>query len=358
MFKIDIPQIGSYPNIIDDNVTMTMEIDKKIFPIISIGTYSFIKREAKIFTPLPSNILFHNVPMHNVLIGKHCSIAFGLELTLGGNHNYSAINTGLVSDPLFTQFAKEYDNDEYIYSSKGQIIIQNDVWIAHNVSIMGGVTVHNGAVIAANSHVVKDVPPYAIVGGNPAKVIGYRFDDDIIQKLLTIKWWNWSAEKKKLHKKWWHKTGNVKDFCDQFYDAAKKDVQTIPLIKLNESIINKNVVLYFVDFIGMFSLWRNVIKRFVTSNEYQNHVLMLIIPSEVDSKNIEILKDYILNINNNGSVIYIISNISDERALFKIAKFYIPNRDYKSVLRSEYSFDFGVDILSAVDNGEFYDESY
>lgn len=84
---------------------------------------------------------------------------------------------------------------EHPATTKGDVIIGNDVWIAENVTIMSGVTIGDGSVIACNSHVVKDVEPYSLVGGNPAKFIKYRFTQDQIEKLLQIKWWNWDDGK-------------------------------------------------------------------------------------------------------------------------------------------------------------------
>jgi virginiamycin A acetyltransferase len=74
------------------------------------------------------------------------------------------------------------------------IIVENDVWIASNVAVKEGVTIHNGAVVATESFVTKDVPPYALVGGCPAKVIKYRFSQPQIEELLKIAWWNWTDE--------------------------------------------------------------------------------------------------------------------------------------------------------------------
>lgn len=74
---------------------------------------------------------------------------------------------------------------------KGTVIIQNDVWVGHGATIMAGVTLHNGCVVAANAVVTKDVPPYAIVGGNPAKILRYRFDETTITALQKIAWWDW-----------------------------------------------------------------------------------------------------------------------------------------------------------------------
>ncbi len=81
------------------------------------------------------------------------------------------------------------------YPTKGDTIVGNDVWIGHKATIMAGVTIGDGAIIAAHSLVTKEVAPYSIVGGNPAKEIRKRFTEDQIKKLLEIQWWNWNIEK-------------------------------------------------------------------------------------------------------------------------------------------------------------------
>ena len=81
------------------------------------------------------------------------------------------------------------------WDNKGDIVIGNDVWIGYEAVIMAGVHIGNGAIIATRAVVTKDVPPYTIVGGVPARPIRKRFDEEVIQKLETLKWWDWSAEK-------------------------------------------------------------------------------------------------------------------------------------------------------------------
>lgn len=81
------------------------------------------------------------------------------------------------------------------YPNKGDIIIGNDVWLGYNATIMAGVTIGDGAIIAANSTIIKDVEPYSIVGGNPAKEIKKRFSEEKISKLLELKWWDWNLDK-------------------------------------------------------------------------------------------------------------------------------------------------------------------
>lgn len=115
-------------------------------------------------------------------IGHYCSIAEGVKFILGGNHYYHTFSTY----PFKVMVMKE----EKEAWSKGPIVIGNDVWIGMDSMILSGVTIGQGAVIAAGSVVTKDVPPYAIVGGNPAKVIKYRFEPQIIDRLLKIEFSN------------------------------------------------------------------------------------------------------------------------------------------------------------------------
>ena len=128
-----------------------------------------------------------------LVIGKFCSIAGGVHIYLGGNHRTDWITTypfGHVHQNVFPGF-----DGKGHPSTKGDVIIGNDVWIADNVTIMSGVVIGDGAIIANNSHVVKDVEPYTMVGGNPAKLIRYRFSKEQIQRLLEIRWWDWSEER-------------------------------------------------------------------------------------------------------------------------------------------------------------------
>ena len=123
-----------------------------------------------------------------LIVGNFCSIGGNVNIYLGGNHNTNWVTTypfGHIHQDLF-KF-----NQQGHPSTRGDVVIGNDVWIANNVTIMSGITIGDGAVIANNSHVVKNVEPYTIVGGNPAKLIRYRFNELQIEKMLSIKWWNW-----------------------------------------------------------------------------------------------------------------------------------------------------------------------
>lgn len=126
-------------------------------------------------------------------VGKFCMIASDVKFIMNGaNH----LTDSLTTYP-FAIFGNGWEKamDGKTYPQKGDINIGNDVWVGYNATIMGGVTIGDGAIIATNSTVVRNVEPYSIVGGNPATEIKKRFSNETIRKLLNIKWWDWEIEK-------------------------------------------------------------------------------------------------------------------------------------------------------------------
>ena len=125
-----------------------------------------------------------------IRIGKYCSIADNVHVFLGGNHDINRITTfpfGLGDEVIGDRPGNAKSN--------GDIQIGNDVWIGSHASIMSGVSIGNGAVIAAFSHVVRNVADYEVVGGNPAKHIKFRFNEEIILQLKLMAWWDWKPTK-------------------------------------------------------------------------------------------------------------------------------------------------------------------
>lgn len=144
-------------------------------------------------------------------IGKYCSIADNVQILLGREHRTNWITTY----PFNIIFAEGHQFPGYPLS-KGDISIGNDVWIGQNTIILSGVTIGNGAVIGAGSIVVKNIPPYGVAAGNPAKLIRYRFSPEIISKLEAIAWWNWPKEKI-IEAFPLMLNGSVQDFIDKYY---------------------------------------------------------------------------------------------------------------------------------------------
>ncbi|NIX77231.1 CatB-related O-acetyltransferase [Microvirga terricola] len=126
-------------------------------------------------------------------IGRYCSIADKVEILLGGNHR-TDWGTTYPFSALPDLWPAAPKTEDY-HSSRGDVTIGHDVWLGSGAIILSGITIGHGAVVAAHAVVTKDVPPYAIVGGNPAKVIRKRFDDATIEALLDIQWWDLPREK-------------------------------------------------------------------------------------------------------------------------------------------------------------------
>jgi len=129
----------------------------------------------------------------NLKIGKYCSIAVQTVILLGRNHRKDLVTT--YPFPAFPDLWPEAQLIPECENSKGDVIIGNDVWIGYGATILSGVTIGDGAVVGAQAVVTKDVAPYAVVVGNPAREVKKRFDDDTIANLLILKWWDWPEQK-------------------------------------------------------------------------------------------------------------------------------------------------------------------
>ena len=157
-------------------------------PNIIVGDYTYYD-DPEDPEGFERNVLYHfDFEGDRLIIGKFCSIAAKTTFIMnGGNHRLDWFTT--YPFPIFGQGWEKAMPDHW--PNKGDTIIGNDVWIGYNATIMPGVTIGDGAIVASKSVVTRDVDPYTIVGGNPATVIRKRFDDATIHELLTIAWWNW-----------------------------------------------------------------------------------------------------------------------------------------------------------------------
>ena len=139
-----------------------------------------------------NNVLYH-YPINGdkLKVGKFCSIACGAKfLFTSANHKMHSIST--YPFPIFfEEWGLDVTNITSAWDNKGDIVIGNDVWIGYEAIVLSGVTIGDGAIIGTRAVVTKDVPPYTIVGGIPAKPIRKRFSDEVISKLLELQWWNW-----------------------------------------------------------------------------------------------------------------------------------------------------------------------
>lgn len=189
-------------NIPDSNDTFPLEYyDRLCFlkniitnPNIIVGDYTYYDDFEDVHN-FEKNVKYHfDFIGDKLIIGKFCMIASGVTFIMNGaNHKMD----GITAYP-FNIFGKDWKVAEPKLADlpyKGDTVVGNDVWIGTNVTIMPGVHIGDGAIIASNATVTKDVAPYSIVGGNPAKELKKRFSDAKIQALLDMQWWNWDLEK-------------------------------------------------------------------------------------------------------------------------------------------------------------------
>jgi len=182
-----------YPNENIKTVCYIGNLPKR--PNVQIGDYTYYSDNHRSPEDFYEHIQHHYEFLGDkLIIGKFCAIAEGITFIMNGaNHRMDGIST-YPFNIFGGGWEKVTPNIEQL-PFKGDTIICNDVWIGQNVTIMPGVKIGDGAIIATNSTVTKDVEPYSIVSGNPAKLIKKRFSDEKIKLLLKIKWWNWEDKK-------------------------------------------------------------------------------------------------------------------------------------------------------------------
>lgn len=166
-------------------------------PNILVGDYTYYD-DFEDVANFEKNVKYHfDFVGDKLIIGKFCMIASNVTFIMNGANHLS----NSISSYPFAIFGKAWSQamEGKAYPSKGDTIIGNDVWIGYNATIMPGIKIGDGAIIASNTTVTKDVEAYGIVGGNPGQLIRKRFSEADITKLLELKWWNWPIEKITAH---------------------------------------------------------------------------------------------------------------------------------------------------------------
>ena len=184
-----------YPRSNDDQTVYLKNVITA--PNIKVGSYTIYND----FVQNPcdfqrNNVLYHYPINHDhLVIGKFCSIACGAKfLFTSANHTMRSLSN--YTFPIFfEEWELDVKNITDAWDNKGDIVIGNDVWIGYESVILSGVTIGDGAIIGARAVVTKDVSPYTIVGGVPAKPIRKRFDEETIGRLLALRWWDWDKDK-------------------------------------------------------------------------------------------------------------------------------------------------------------------
>ena len=285
---------------------------------------------------------------HNIQIGRYTSIADRVRVNIDLNHEYLNVAMGV--------FDELSDLNVIRLKRKGEVLIGNDVWIGCNTCIMGGVTIHNGAVVAANSVVTKDVPPYAIVGGNPAKIIKYRCSQETIEKLCNIRWWNWSSEVIRERREFFKLS--LDEFADTFsvekdsFMNKKDDFETSmkeEILALNPDFFNiEQRYLFISDCLQPFAAMKQVLSAYVEHVEDKNAILVIYVAEKKSisheiEKIYEILEEYS---ETDCQVMIFEGKSGTEEKLLEYMTGYITSRSKLNVNSVEVAYTLGIPCFS------------
>lgn len=288
---------------------------------------------------------FGNGRQSHVLVGNYTSIAHQVLFLTGYNHDHHQTTTY-----PFDDFIKNNPTvNSYTEANRYQIIIGNDVWIGRGVTILGGVRIGNGAVIGASAVVAKDVPPYAVVVGNPARIVKYRFELDVIDKLQQIKWWYWDRvqvyERLPLIRE-------PRKFVEQFYDAHFS-IPPHPIVARLKQFKASGKKIYFLpaDFGVPNAVYGHVFDRYIqTFTEADDTLLIIGYPNgqEPDRERLKLPPD--------PQTPQVGLMQCDQTALLNVLSMtdvLITTREFISLVCVDYATDYGAEIISGLDEKVF-----
>ena len=304
--------------------------EDKSFPIALIGRRSYI---------IEANLEYFDPEHTSLIIGNYCAIAH--EVTFMMNMNQTHDHLSVSNYPFSKVFALPLEQKSKI---KGSIIIGHDVWIGRGATIMGGVVIGNGAIIAANSVVTKSVEPYAFVGGNPAKFIKYRFDEDMRLKLNEVNWWY--MDENQFIRNSYFIQGDVEGFIEQH----------LPVLEKRRLIERKKPIIYalIVSQDTAFSVWKNVVRQFVEQFSSEDKVKLKLVLKN-DQMTTEILV-YLESLGVTKEDLVCVQSVIDEREIemmFESLHYVITDRSHDTLKSVNLANLYGVRILFGADKKIF-----
>lgn len=279
---------------------------------------------------------------HHIAIGKGCSIAESVTFMIDLNHNYGSIAQGNMD------FLKDAPASRWI-PRKASIILQNDVWIGHGATIMPGVVLRNGCVVAANAVVTKDVPPYAVVGGNPAKIIRYRFNEETISGLQRIAWWDWPEEVQTARKNDF--ALSPEEFVEKYLPQCGEEADKYPSPLFCGE---RQVVLFIPDIGERYPLYPKVFAQYFAVNRPNVEFLVYLPKGETSERNMQGILDILKKYEDCDSYITLQTGTDvSEEILFQNAAYYVTTRSRETVRRTCLADRHGAKILYGTDEPIF-----
>ncbi len=308
------------------------------FPLISFDADSYMSG-----LQIQSGINFNpDAGRHCISIGKGCSIADAVTFMINLDHDFESVVQGEWS------FLRETERPRRA-RQKGTIILQNDVWVGHGAIIMAGVTLHNGCVVAAGAVVTKDVPPYAVVGGNPARVLRYRFDADTISALQKIAWWDWPQAVQLARKRDFSLP--AEEFVKKFLPPADCGEEFVPSPRAPGQ---PAVVLFAADVGEPYPLYPDVMRQYFAQDR-PNTELLIYLPEDLSTpENVRAIEEILYAYEERDSLVTLQAGETiDERVLFQGADYFVTTRCRQTVSRSCLADRCGVKVLYGTDDPIF-----
>lgn len=286
------------------------------------------------------------------LIGNYCSIAHAITFVMGRNHDYNAVSTAAFGEIFKRDIPKSIHKR---CTNHNQLVIGNDVWLGRGCTIMSGVHIGNGAIVAAGAVVTKDVPPYAIVGGNPAKLIRYRFDNDTIARLQKLKWWYWPLEKLVTAI---DDMADVEVFLEKYNnDIVEPKLETAIAGELeNKRKAGVKIYTMAADETED-SLWYEAATRYIEEKKSGDNSLLLLLTDQ--NSRLDKLKELVGLLEKMGGVeapLLCAYDVSDDVPVDVLAKtdVLITTKSFRSLQYWDYASDYGVKSVYAGDADIFW----
>jgi virginiamycin A acetyltransferase len=301
------------------------------YKAISIGRRSYVL-DAKISSETDFNIIVGNYST----LGKNVQFINPIVQAEGHVTNYPWYKL----PEIMKNRSNSYGN---------QVIIGNDVNIADDVTIGGGVFIGNGAVISEGAYVNESVPPYAVVAGNPAKIVNYRFDEALVEKINTIKWWYWDEQDIIANQEYIF--GDVETFIEKFY-ISDNEVNSAPNL---DSLRDDGFILYtFIpDFSDGHPVWREVICDYLAKFSSKDKTA-LILGLDEKPEHAVFIQEILDMIKGKGIETPKIFNVTETQevmfCVIKSSNYFITTKDFKCLHYSDYAHDYNTKVLSGLDN--------
>lgn len=317
------------------------------FKYLSVGKGSY-SGEMLIMTAIevePADCLL------SIQIGRYTAIASNVLLNIDMNHDYNCVYQGNIREFITPQDTGRLAAGQLIRTleRKGEIIIGNDCWIGQNAQIMGGVIIHDGAVVASGSVVTKDVPPYAIVGGNPAKIIKYRFPKSICRGLQKIAWWNWDSEKLLAAKE--DMQSEVEAFVKKYVPVEFESLEFEEKSISCDEQKKMPKFLFFMDSVEEEPIYNKVLGEFIRTFYHKEAELVLCYNAS-DEKECDVMGKLIQSLDKFSHLDVMISiygiSKDEEEELIKEADYLITNRSYQTIHRITLADIHGVTCITGI----------